>query len=452
MSVDFLSKNNPDGTAVGQSATDKVSIFGGTPVVQPSGNAQAAITRGLACGSLCTFATALTPGGVLTITTTGASMPVITPGVSASWTVATNDLVVLNKPTAQAGLGVGNARISAAGVVGLTFSNFSAATITATAGEKYAMVAIRGFGVLTAALTPAPVLSNTIVEQQFTVTGVRVGEVAIVSKATTQAGLDIMGCRVVSNNTVGITFGNVTAAAITPTGGETYQVFSVGGIDCVNNELLVQATLSTTAILTAVSVTSINVVVSTIAASDTVTGVMKPVGQTGVGCIGGFVSAAGAVGITFVNPTAAALTPTINEVYGIKVYRPNPVAPCSVYSTTLSPSSVAANTTAEQTFTVTGIVAGTVVWVNSQSPQNGLGIVGCRVSGTNSVCITFGNSTATAITPTPGATYVFANFNLPFDASGNSLVQSGSQVDQQASILTNAMRTALVSLTAMAGA
>jgi hypothetical protein len=242
--------------------------------------------------------------------------------------------------------------------VGLTFSNFSAATVTATAGEKYAMVAIRGFGVLTATLTPSPVLANTIVEQQFTVTGVRAGEVAIVSKPTTQAGLDIMGCRVVSNNLVGITFGNVTAATITPTAGETYSVFSVGGMDATNNELLIQANLNPTALITNIGVTTINVVVSTIAASDTVTGVQKPTAQAGLACTGGFVSAAGAVGLVFCNPTAGALTPLLNEVYGIKVYRPNPVAPCTVISTTLSPSSVAANTTAEQTFTVTGIVGG----------------------------------------------------------------------------------------------
>jgi hypothetical protein len=451
MSVDFFSKLNPDGSSLGQSAADKVAIFGGTPVVQPSGNAQAAITRGLACGSLCTFSATLTPGGVLTITTTGAG---ITPqtGTSASWVVAANDLVVLNKPSAQAGLGVGNVRVSAAGVVGLTFSNFSAATVTATAGEKYAMVAIRGFGVLTATLTPSPVLANTIVEQQFTVTGVRAGEVAIVSKPTTQAGLDIMGCRVVSNNLVGITFGNVTAATITPTAGEAYSVFSVGGMDATNNELLIQANLNPTALITNIGVTTINVVVSTIAASDTVTGVQKPTAQAGLACTGGFVSAAGAVGLVFCNPTAGALTPLLNEVYGIKVYRPNPVAPCTVISTTLSPSSVAANTTAEQTFTVTGIVAGTVVWVNSQAPQAGLGIVGCRVSGTNSVCITFGNSTAAAITPTASSTYVFADFNLPFDTAGVSVAQSASTVDQQQSLLTNAIRSALVALTGIAGA
>jgi hypothetical protein len=36
MAADQLSKANPDGTALGQSATDKITMYGGTPVVQRS--------------------------------------------------------------------------------------------------------------------------------------------------------------------------------------------------------------------------------------------------------------------------------------------------------------------------------------------------------------------------------------------------------------------------------
>lgn len=38
------SDNNPDGSSFGQSATDKISFYGATPIVQPSGATQAAIT------------------------------------------------------------------------------------------------------------------------------------------------------------------------------------------------------------------------------------------------------------------------------------------------------------------------------------------------------------------------------------------------------------------------
>ncbi len=34
MAVKHLSDKNPDGTVLGQDATDKISLFGGTPVVQ----------------------------------------------------------------------------------------------------------------------------------------------------------------------------------------------------------------------------------------------------------------------------------------------------------------------------------------------------------------------------------------------------------------------------------
>lgn len=36
MAADQLSKNSPDGTLLGQSSTDKISFYGGTPVVQRS--------------------------------------------------------------------------------------------------------------------------------------------------------------------------------------------------------------------------------------------------------------------------------------------------------------------------------------------------------------------------------------------------------------------------------
>lgn len=38
-----LSDANPDGTSLGQSATDKASVYGVTPVVQPAATAQSAV-------------------------------------------------------------------------------------------------------------------------------------------------------------------------------------------------------------------------------------------------------------------------------------------------------------------------------------------------------------------------------------------------------------------------
>lgn len=65
-----------------------------------------------------------------------------------------------------------------------------------------------------------------------------------------------------------------------------------------------------------------------------------------------------------------------------------------------SASSVGANTTSEQTFTVTGLTTNDVVYVNKPTHQTGLGIVGCRVSAADTIAITFMNTTGGGITPT----------------------------------------------------
>lgn len=72
---------------------------------------------------------------------------------------------------------------------------------------------------------------------------------------------------------------------------------------------------------------------------------------------------------------------------------------------TLSPTSVAPNTTAEQTFTVTGLSLNNWVGVNKPTTQAGLGIVGCRVSAKDTLAITFINATAATITPTASEVY-----------------------------------------------
>lgn len=63
MAVDQLSKLCPDGTTLGQSATDKVAFYGATPASQPTSALQAAITD--ASGGV-----AAATNGVLTLTAT----------------------------------------------------------------------------------------------------------------------------------------------------------------------------------------------------------------------------------------------------------------------------------------------------------------------------------------------------------------------------------------------
>lgn len=97
-----------------------------------------------------------------------------------------------------------------------------------------------------------------------------------------------------------------------------------------------------------------------------------------------------------------------------------------VFSLALTPASVAANTTAEQTFAATGIglLVGDFVAVNKPSAQAGLAIGNVRVSAADTLAITYVNDTAAPITPT-AETYVVKvdrvqpNWSKP--ASGNQI-------------------------------
>ena len=78
----------------------------------------------------------------------------------------------------------------------------------------------------------------------------------------------------------------------------------------------------------------------------------------------------------------------------------------SVISVTLSPAAVSANTTAEQTFTVNGLLPGDMVVVTKPTSQAGLGLVNYRVSAANTLAITFSNNTGGSITPPATEVYL----------------------------------------------
>lgn len=67
------------------------------------------------------------------------------------------------------------------------------------------------------------------------------------------------------------------------------------------------------------------------------------------------------------------------------------------YTVTINPASVAANTSAEQTFTVAGLTTEDIVYVNKPSTTAGLVIGGARVSAADTLAITFGNLTGSGI-------------------------------------------------------
>ncbi len=88
------------------------------------------------------------------------------------------------------------------------------------------------------------------------------------------------------------------------------------------------------------------------------------------------------------------------------------IALAMILQTVQSLVSVAANTTAEQTFTFQGLLPGDQIAVTKNTAQAGLGIVNSRVSAANTVAITFSNNTGAPIVPTVGDTY-FIELNRP---------------------------------------
>jgi hypothetical protein len=452
-----LSANSPDGTRLGQSSTDLVSFRGATPQVQPSGNAQAAVARGQQAGVIATYSSTQSPAAVAQGTTAEQTLT-IQSGTGGQMLLATTDIVFVNKPTSQAGLGVGNVRVSSSNTLGITFDNIPAGggNITPTGSEAYKVVALRGLGAyaLSATLSPAAVAANTSVEQTFTVTGVRVGDLIQVNKPTAQAGLDIGGIRVVSNNVVGITFMNTTASPITPTAAESYNFVSLPGLDAVNNDVMYGFNVGTVGAITAgVVVSGGSTTLTGLKATDMVNGLFKPTPQataTNIATPIYGIPTADTLTLYFLG-TGTGSTPTASEVYGVRTVRLNPVAPLLNYSQSLAPVSVAAATTAEQTFTVTGLIAGTPVWVNKPTCQPGLAITGVRVSGTNTLAINYCNLTSAAIVPTT-ETYTIGNFQVPAPGAGNCVYQCVAAVIHGLGGLANALRSAAVSDGLVAGA
>lgn len=317
--VKQLSDGSLPGVCMGQSPADNIGFFGETPVP--------AILQGSmvnANGVLTVYTSSQSPAAVTANTTSEVSMTVT--GVAA-----TDMLVALIKPTAQAGLVVGSGRVSATNTVRATLGNLTGATITPTTTESYLVVtASAGLQFPAVTLSPASVAPNTTMEQQFTVTGIQPGMVVAVNKPTTQAGLMITNARAVAANTIGITFLNDTAAAITPTAAESYRVFGAQGLH---------------------------------------------------------------------------VQPVMQEI-----------------TASLSPASVAANTSAEQTFTVPGLIAGTAITVDKPSLTTGLTMGGERVSAANTLAITFGNATANAITP-PTEVYTIGLYPDVAPAAGSANAQ-----------------------------
>lgn len=79
-----------------------------------------------------------------------------------------------------------------------------------------------------------------------------------------------------------------------------------------------------------------------------------------------------------------------------------------ILTSSINVASVAANTSAEQTFTVTGLAVGDAVFVSKPSLSAGLIVGNARVSATDTLAITFGNLTGSPIDPAAETYTIFA--------------------------------------------
>jgi hypothetical protein len=451
-----ITNGDPGGEIVFPLATSPGGFFGATPVVKPSGPNQSALLQGQQAGIITTYGSTQSPSAVAANTAAEQSLTVQSGTVTATRTlIATGDVLFINKPTAQAGLGIGNVRVAGANSIGVNFNNATSGSITPTASQAYTVVAIRGLPTLSATLSPVAVAANTTAEQQFTVAGAVPGQLLQVTKPTAQAGLDIVGVRCVSNNVIGITFANFTATPITPTAAEVYTVTTLSGIDAISNFITLSLNAGTIgAIGAGLVVTGGNTTMTGALATDIPIGPPAQVTAQAVATNAAVpaLSIIGADTLTmYFSGIGTGATPTAALTYDQLVYRLGAAAPLLLYNSALVPVSVAANTTAEQTFTVTGLVVGSAVWVNKPSFQPGLGIVGVRVSAANTLAITYANLTAAAIVPN-AETYLVGNFQAKQGGAGTQVTQPCAAAQATISEMVAKTRTDLVALGLQAGA
>ena len=81
------------------------------------------------------------------------------------------------------------------------------------------------------------------------------------------------------------------------------------------------------------------------------------------------------------------------------------------FNVTINPTAVSANTTSEQTFTVTGLTTNDRVVVNKPTHTAGLVIGNVRCSAVDTIAVTFGNLTAISIDP-PSEIYRVTSIRL----------------------------------------
>jgi hypothetical protein len=441
----------PDGYRVGNTSQSPVGFYGVTPAaVQRSNGNQANFSNTQANATLVglTVSCVWPSSGTISATTIS---PIAVVFQSCGF-VSSTDVLLVNKILPQAGVGILQARVSTVSTVLLQYVNMTNSNVTQTVTETVIATNFRGMA-QNVTLSPPSIAANTIAEATFTVTGLTTDQLTYVVKPSEQLGLGIVGSRVVSNNTLGISFINNLTTAITPTASEVYSLVALNGLFATNNMMVAKVVLSAGVgtVNTITGVTTRTIAVTGFAVSDDTLAIQRTLSQQDLALVGVNVNAANQLALTYVNTgqTASPVTPTPGETYVITMQRPQLPQPLVIQSVALTPTIIGALTTTELTFAVSNITVSTVVWANKPTFTSGLGVVGMRAVSTNVIGITYINNTTASITP-PAETYLVGNFPTILGA-GHRIEQQVMSAPQTGFDLTAEIRTALVNMGIIAG-
>ena len=184
-----LDDANSDGVVLGQSIAAKVGLYGGPAIPQRSVPMQANI-QGLGSGMLSTSVLSFTPAAV-GANTCVEQLFAISPTTGVFCETSTDFVLCVNKPTANAGVGIIGTRISATNQVAMNFNNVSTASIQPTQPENYQTVIAHGVPIITQNWKPTAVASMTTSEQIVSVMGSGAAGTAIINSAGQVVGVNI---------------------------------------------------------------------------------------------------------------------------------------------------------------------------------------------------------------------------------------------------------------------
>jgi hypothetical protein len=240
------------------------------------------------------------------------------------------------------------------------------------------------------------------------------------TKNAYQANLGIGNVRIVDNNKIGIQFFNVGSANITPTANETYKMVAYNEMPAASPLLNITANLAN---LTAAAANASNKTDVTVTGLDGTELLMV----TNHALASPLVFGGGSIAANTVSPTYGGGVPggtPANGVYSFAVFKQNAPSPIQINIVNLTPASVAANTAAEEIYTLPANVtlqANSAVKVICLSDPGSCVIAGARANSTTTLGINWMNVTTAAVTP-PAGPYMVINYaSYPPDLSANQL-------------------------------